>query len=110
MRLLPRVLALAALAIAAAVTPSLALTAQHRLDHKVVPTSETLRLDVDPAKSDYSGAARIAIKVTAAADSFQLHAHDMTIRKLTVQAGVSMKATDIPRQASIPATWRTDDH
>jgi len=42
-----------------------ALTAQHRLDRVVVPTSEALRLELDAAQTDYSGTAHIALKVTA---------------------------------------------
>jgi alanyl aminopeptidase len=112
MRFLPRVPALAALAvlvIPAAATPSLALTAQHRLDHKVVPTAQSLRLEIDPQKSDYSGNARITIKVAAPTDSFQLNAHDMNIRKLAVLAGMAAKPSDIPNQKPIGATYKMDD-
>lgn len=109
MRFPPHVLAISALAVAAATTPSLALTAQHRLDHKVVPTAENLRLEIDPQKSDYSGNVRIAIKVAAATDSFQLQAHDMNIKKLAVLAGMAAKPSDIPNQKPIAATFRMDD-
>jgi len=113
MRFLPRILApatvAAALALAGAATPSLALTAQHRLDHKVVPTAENLRLEIDPQKSDYSGNTRIAIKVAATTDSFQLNAHDMNIKKLAVLAGMAAKPSDIPNQKPIGATYKMDE-
>jgi len=63
-----------ALALAALVAPpARALTAQHRLEHAVVPAEERLRLELDARKSDYRGTATIELRVTAATDSFQFH-------------------------------------
>jgi alanyl aminopeptidase len=77
----------AALAVVLAAPNARALTDQHRLDHRVVPTSETLRLEVDARRADYSGSARIALRVTAAADSFQFHALDLQLEQMTLHAG-----------------------
>ena len=47
---------------------ALALTPEHRLERTVVPTSESLRLDLDAGKPGYAGSARIALKVAAATE------------------------------------------
>src|SRR2546428_11438025 len=49
------------------------LTAQHRLGHEAMPTFEDIRLNVDANQPNYTGSVRIALKVAAATDSFQLH-------------------------------------
>ncbi len=95
------VLAIAAwvivLAGAIGVREAQALTAQHRLESVVVPTSEALRLDLDASKPDYSGSARIALRVSAATDSFQFHALELNLVKMTLRG---------PRGA-VALKWRT---
>jgi len=65
-------------------SPARALTTDHRLERTVLPTSEALALDIDPSQQGYHGTATIGLRVTAAVDSFQLHARNLTIDKLTV--------------------------
>ncbi len=64
---------------------ALALTPDHRLERTVVPTSESLRLDLDAGKPGYGGSARIALKITAATDSFQFHALDLELGKVALR-------------------------
>ena len=80
-----RVLAVAALLCA----PALA-RADLRLGHDVVPTFESIRLELDPARPDYTGSVRIELTVAARADSFRFHAREMSIQKLVLRgtAGV----------------------
>ncbi len=89
-----------ALAVALACPPARALTAQHRLGHEAVPTFESVRLVLDPARKDYSGAVRIDLKVAAATDSFQLHAEELKLGKLALRSA----------RAAIPATWSSGEH
>src|SRR5258706_6222518 len=78
--------ALATVLLAALAAPDAgALTAQHRLDRVVVPTSEALRLELDAAQTDYSGTAHIALKVTAPTDSFELNAEDLHLGKMELR-------------------------
>src|SRR6476661_2267079 len=91
-------LALALLA-ALAVPDARALTAQHRLDRVVVPTSEALRLELDAGKTDYSGSARIALKVTAPTDSFELNAEELHLAKMELRGphgAAALKWTEGP--------------
>src|SRR5690348_4788283 len=73
------------LAVLLGAAPALALGPEHRLDHVVVPTAETLRLDLDAGKPGYTGSARIALKVATATDSFQFHALDLKLEKVTLR-------------------------
>src|SRR5262245_849127 len=51
----------------------------NRLERDVVPTSESLKLKLDPSRPDYSGAAHIEIHVAKATDTFRLYAKDMDV-------------------------------
>ncbi|HET7225925.1 MAG TPA: M1 family metallopeptidase [Candidatus Eisenbacteria bacterium] len=93
-----RRLMLALLVLAAAGAPARALTTDHRLDRTVVPTSEALALDIDPAQQGYAGTATIGLEVASAVDSFQLHARELTIDQLTLRG----------LKASVPVTFRAD--
>ena len=48
-----------------------------RLGHGVVPTSQSVRLTLDPSRTDYPGSVHIELKAGAQADSFQLNARVM---------------------------------
>ena len=91
-----------ALALAGALVapPATALTAQHRLGHEVVPTFESLRLDLDAGKPGYSGTARIALKVATTTDSIQLHARDLELVKVTLRAA----------KKAVPVSWTAGEH
>jgi cytosol alanyl aminopeptidase len=78
-----------------AAAPAHALIADHRLGHDVTPTSQTLRLDVDADKPTFSGSTRIALRVNAATDSFQLYAQGMTIASLALRTA----------RGPVAATW-----
>lgn len=90
----------AGLEAATAASTARALTTQHRLEHQVVPTSETLRLEVDAGRADYSGSARIALQVAAATDSFQFHALELQLKQLTLRA----------RRGTIGLKWSVGSH
>ena len=80
--------------------PARALTPQHRLERGVTPTAETLRLDLDAAKSGYTGTARIDLTVAAATDSFQFHAQDMDLQRMTLRG----------TGGDVALTWRAGPH
>ena len=91
----PRILILGLLAASAAALPlstSHALTAQHRLDHVVVPTAESLRLELDAGKPGYSGVARIALQVGATVDSFQFEALDLDLKAMRLRGARATSA------------------
>ncbi len=62
-----------------------------RLGHAVVPTSESIRLIVDPAQPSYGGTVRIDLSVKEKTGSFLLHARDITVARLKL----SGKAGDV---------------
>lgn len=72
-----------ALLLMALVTPARA--ADGRLDRTVVPTFQSVRLTIDPARPDYRGDVHIDLTVAAATDSFRLHARDLDILSLTLR-------------------------
>ena len=51
----------------------------HRLDRDVVPTFESVKLRMDPARPDYLGAVHIDVSVVTPTDSFRLYAKDMDV-------------------------------
>jgi len=66
-----------------------------RLTRDVMPTFESVRLDVDARLKTYSGSVTIDLTAGAPADSFRLHAREMTLEHVTLRRG----------DAAIPATW-----
>ncbi|HEY6867715.1 MAG TPA: M1 family metallopeptidase [Candidatus Eisenbacteria bacterium] len=80
--------------------PATALTAQHRLERAVIPTAEALRLELDAAKSGYTGTARIDLAVAAATDSFQFQAQDLELERMTLRGA----------GGPAPLTWRAGPH
>ncbi len=59
--------------------------AAERLGRTVVPTFEAIRLDADRRKADYTGTARIELKVNAPTDAFRFHALDMDLKRITLR-------------------------
>ena len=80
-----RVPVMAVLALVLA-SPARALGPDHRLEHTVRPTGESLTLDVDPAATSYAGTAVIALRVASATPSFQFHARGMQLDRVTLRA------------------------
>ena len=64
-----------------------------RLSRDVLPTFETVRLNVDARGKEYSGSVTIELNVRAAADSFRLHAREMTLQRVTLRRGTSVIST-----------------
>src|SRR2546426_6992487 len=50
-----------------------------RLGHAVVPTSQSVRLTLDPSHTDFTGSVHIELKVAARADSFQLNSRGIKL-------------------------------
>src|SRR5262245_25653428 len=73
-------------------TPVIAAEDPSRLKRDVIPISESIRLDIDPAQKSYSGTATIAIQVVTATSSFRLHARDMKLDRVTL----SREKNDLP--------------
>src|SRR5688572_1664449 len=61
-----------------------ARAATHRLDHDVVPTKQSVRLEVDARKRTYAGSVTIALEAKAAADSFQLNQRGQTLKSVAL--------------------------
>jgi cytosol alanyl aminopeptidase len=59
-------------------------SAAARLGNDVVPTLESIDLQIDPEQLDYSGRVTIEIDVKAPTNTITLHAEDMTITKTTI--------------------------
>src|SRR5712691_3566161 len=94
---LPIALALLAstpLAAAAATTAE-----RGRLARDVMPTSEVLRLVIDPEKPDYSGSARVDLRVVNPTRSFSFHARRLKLESV-VLGGPS---------GDVPVTYRVDE-
>lgn len=63
-----------------------------RLDPRVSPLHQDVRLNVDPARDGYHGTTQVELRVSERVDSFRLHAEEMEIRSLGLErAGRSMK-------------------
>ncbi len=90
----------AALLLLSTASAARALTAEHRLERTVRPTSETLTLDVDPTRDGYTGTARIGLNVTAPVTSFQLHARRLTLDHVALRAGT----------VAVPVTFAVDSN
>ena len=58
-----------------------------RLKRDVVPTSESIRLELDPASKNYSGTVTIELDVKVQTQSFRLHAQDMTLTRIALRRG-----------------------
>jgi len=56
----------------------------NRLDRDVLPTFESVRLKLDPALPDYSGAVHIDLTVVTPAESFRLYAKNMDVIRVTL--------------------------
>ncbi|HEY2924120.1 MAG TPA: M1 family metallopeptidase, partial [Candidatus Eisenbacteria bacterium] len=56
-----------------------------RLRREVLPTFERIRMNLDARKPDYSGSARIELRVVTAVDSFQFHSEGLTLRRVTLR-------------------------
>ncbi|MGH7731787.1 MAG: M1 family aminopeptidase [Candidatus Eiseniibacteriota bacterium] len=50
-----------------------------RLDREVLPTGQSVRLELDPSVPGFSGAVHIDLRVVAPTDSFRLYAKDMDV-------------------------------
>jgi alanyl aminopeptidase len=68
-------------------SPSVAADDPARLARDVVPTLESIRLDLDPAQKSYKGTATIELKVNAPSESFRFHARDMSFTRVSLRQG-----------------------
>jgi cytosol alanyl aminopeptidase len=66
-----------------------------RLDRKVIPAFQTVRLHLDPSRPDYSGSVEITLAVHAETPALRLHAKDLKIRDLRLGDA----------KGDIPARW-----
>lgn len=65
-----------------------------RLDSRVSPLHQDVRLNVDPARDGYHGTTQVELRVSERVDSFRLHAEEMEIRSLGLErAGRSIPVT-----------------
>src|SRR4051812_23372905 len=55
-----------------------------RLTREVTPTFQSIHLNVDARKPDFSGSTRIDLTVHKSVTAFRLHARDMKFDKLTL--------------------------
>ena len=66
-------------------SPAHALTSNHRLGHEAMPRLEIVYLRLDPDSARYDGSVRIQLAVAAPCDSFQLHAEDLDLRRVSLR-------------------------
>ncbi|MDM7925381.1 MAG: M1 family metallopeptidase [bacterium] len=66
-----------------------------RLDRGVIPALQTVRLSLDPSRTDYSGSVEITLAVHARTSSFRLHAKGLKIRDLELR----------DKDGKIPCQW-----
>ncbi len=64
-----------------------------RLSRNVLPTFESVRLDVDARLKEYSGSVTIELSVRAPVDSFRLHARELKLERVTLRRGESIIST-----------------
>jgi alanyl aminopeptidase len=82
------------------IAPALANADGARLGHAVIPTAQSVRLTLDPAKHDYSGEVAIDLRVSAALDSFELNARGQRLDRVTLTGA----------DGAIPVTTGTAPH
>ena len=58
-----------------------------RLDRKVIPVFQSIRLKLDPGKKDYQGETDFLLDVRSATRNFRLHSKDLKIKELKLQSG-----------------------
>jgi cytosol alanyl aminopeptidase len=75
------------LALLSLAAPRPGRAADHRLDHTVVPTFQSIHLRLDPSQTDYMGSVHIDLSVASATDSFRLYARDMMVSGMTLKRG-----------------------
>jgi alanyl aminopeptidase len=82
--------ALAALALLLAVAPATAKASPApaaRLPRNPAPSSQSVRLKLDPDKRSYTGSVRVPLRVSAAVDSVCFHAEGQRLLRVTVRQG-----------------------
>ncbi len=95
------------------VTPS---APKLRLPRNFLPTSYTARLEIDPARTDFSGSIAIAGVIDQTSSSLWLHGHGLTIKKATatkesaeIPLAVTQHGTELlelrPAQALDAGEW-----
>ncbi len=81
----PFLVALAAIALAfASVVPALAEDTSTRLPGDVVPTFQSVRLDLDADKTTYTGSTRIEITVRKEIAAIRFHAVEMELKRISL--------------------------
>jgi len=90
-----------------------ALAAQTvRLGNDVVPLAQSIALDVDPRKDDYSGSTTVDVQVKKPVTSFLIHAVDLTASTITLDdvALTQAKGQDGTLQLTAPAPLTAGRH
>ncbi len=92
----PRFATVFALLASVFLTPSAICRADlGRLPTDVQPTFESIRLTLDPRKMDYTGSARVELKVATATNTIQFHAQEMKLPKVVLRGKTSDRALQI---------------
>ncbi len=73
-----------------------------RLSKDVVPVSQSVMLNADPRREDFTGSTTIEVEVKKATRSFQFHAQDLDIRSLRLSKG--QRPIDAMRKAGEEST------
>jgi alanyl aminopeptidase len=71
----------------------------HRLPAGIVPTFQSIRLDLDPDKADYSGIVRVDLRIEKQTDAVFFHAQDMALTRVVLhgkKGTVSLRALTGP--------------
>jgi len=83
---LPAVRPVASLAASSTAPAAAAPADPGRLDPRVAPIFEDIRLVLDARKPDYSGAVRIDLAIAVAVTAFRFHARDLDMRSVVLTA------------------------
>jgi len=80
-----------------------------RLDRTVMPVRQSVTLTLDPAQADYKGTVRIELHAGAPADSFQMHARNLTVTSASMvgpsgAVAVSVRPAEDERITVVPAS------
>ena len=100
-RVVPAFLMLALL-----VSGSMAHGAVARLDGKVVPTQQAIRLSIDSDQSQYRGSVRIDLQVRERTDRFRFHSNGPEFTTLQLRSASRGYRIDVvPESEGVVAAW-----
>ena len=88
---------MAAIIVSTLVFPQHSSAQDYRLPSDVIPVQQSVNLQLDPDQTDYTGSTTIQIEVKKATQTFEFHAEEMELTKVTLRKdGVIMNLKHEP--------------